>query len=58
MNSPIAKGHPERGAEIPPPLHLSNYQEITVKKSKGGGKNKWKGDVHGKKESGMKRMNK
>ena len=30
-----------------------------MKKGKGGGKNKWKGDVHGKKETGgMKRLNK
>jgi len=30
-----------------------------VKKTKkGGGKNKWKGDVHQKSEGGMKRMNK
>jgi hypothetical protein len=57
--SPNTRVSPERGAANPPPL-LSNHQEITVKKtSKGGGKNKWKGDVHGKKESsGMKRMNK
>ena len=60
MRSPIAKGvNRSEGRSQPPPLHFRTHQEIPGKKmKKGGGQNKWKGDVHGKSEGGMKRLNK